>query len=236
MNTKKARILYYDGDGGGFGAHIRHLAHLEYLKLRYNIEIYSAYPTLDVCFKHSYPKPKEIVLEKAILIEDLFKDEKITHDVILNRFAHCAEKDITVLSGRHHGPIPWNKLPRLKWIRRKRLLEYLWKQITPEENGTLPSKRIEKSGLDLRQEFIAVHLRTFVDSEEGYARFLQKKNEQFKIFKQLAISRSQEEKIGNILIASDSRRDAIDLSINLERCGFNCYVDQDDFTSSKYCK
>ena len=175
MNTKKAKILYYDGDGGGFGAHIEHLAHLEYLKLRYNIEIYSAYPTLDVCFKHSYPKLKEIVPEKAILIEDLFKDKKLTHDIILNRFKQCADKGITILSGRHHGPIPWNKLPRIQWIRRKRLLDYLWKKITPYENGTQANKRVEKSGLDLRHEFIAVHLRTFVDSEEGYARFLQKK-------------------------------------------------------------
>ena len=42
----------------------------------------------------------------------------------------------------------------------------------------------------------------------------------------------QEEKIGNILIASDSRRDAIDLSKTLESCGFNSYVDQEDFNHS----
>ena len=120
MKRINAKIVYYDGDGGGLGAHIRHLGHLEYLKLRYGINIYSVYPNLDVCFDHNYESYHLRGNERLVLIGDLFNDnETLTDDIISKKFNYCVQNNIVILSGKHHGPLPWENLPRLQWIKRK---------------------------------------------------------------------------------------------------------------------
>ena len=168
----------------------------------------SAYPVLDVCFEHKYIKPLQVRENNTVLIDDLFKNKNNITDIEMRQlFEECAKQNIYILSGKHHGPLPWNILPRYNYIKRRKLIELLWKKLKIKQNIN-KTKRLELTGLSEDSRFIAIHIRTFIDSKEGYANFIKKKKEQLTLFKRLSILKRNEYQINKILIASDSIKEA----------------------------
>lgn len=229
-------IVLYDGDGGGMGAHIRHLAHIYYLCHRYGAEILLAHPALDACFIHPYRRPILIHEENSILIEDLFPTgNSLTNTSISEALRMCSENDLFILSGRHHGPIPWDFLPRRSSLRTRRLLECLFHDIRPKSHISA-APRLLAAGLNPSRPFISVHLRTFVDSENGYQRFCTLKKDIFETYVSLILQESLRIGVNDVFLASDSISDASQLCDELSELGLKAHLDYAGFVHSSTVK
>ena len=104
--SSMANLIPYDGDGGGFGAHVRHLAHLNFISERCNLKVFNASPLLDAAFNHYFPKPYNINVNNSILLEDFFiQQDQISYSEIRNFFYSLPDSIEWVLSGLHADPL-----------------------------------------------------------------------------------------------------------------------------------
>lgn len=234
------KIILYDGDGGGLGAHIRHFAHIYYLSLHLNLEIYCFIPTINFLFDHPFrcsSPPASFNEFNADLIDRITEanDEPIK---IKNLRAKTLSNNAKYfISGKHHGPEFWSRLEQLKTIKRINLLKLLLSSVRPKKKfEDLGNEKLTRAGLEDKSKFISIHLRTFYDSEEGRRKYLLSKENQFECFLfniNEVIMRREYKGIKQVFIASDSITEGQELATFIEQHSIlKCFVDRDKIVHS----
>jgi hypothetical protein len=144
-------FVFYDGDGGGFGSHIRNLTYIEYLSWITGIPVLNAYPVLDLYFDHQYKRPDvgSININNSMLIEDIFprKDGALYGYEELRLGLWSLTRDVKyILCGRGGGPPFIQNIARLRSLNRLHIIQLL-KDRLGNARVEIGWDRIQQSGL-----------------------------------------------------------------------------------------
>ena len=97
-SRKKNSILFYDGDGGGFCAQLRHLFEIHFISKLTGKYIYDNYPLTHRFFRYTSNYIDEFQSDECILMSDLVNSTGDFSELC----REIKKTDAIILSGRHH--------------------------------------------------------------------------------------------------------------------------------------
>lgn len=208
-------LIFYDGDGGGFASHIRHLAHLQYLSWRLSIPLRVAYPILDTFYTHDFERlQRPVLLNNSMLLEHLLDSpEKLFK---FKNFISLGGRDYPhninfFLSGRHHGPPMWHDFARARYfINTRNLMRSVTQRMKFKYINNCDAYLYEL-GVDTSKPFIGIQLRSFYDSLSGRAEYNKCKLNQFQIYRSIVRDVISRTNARQVCIFSDDLAEASDL-------------------------
>ncbi len=225
---KNTAIIFYDGDGGGLCAHLRHRFEIYIISKLQNLVVYDHYP-----YTRYMLKDTKIINELYHHSNTIMMDEIVKQSESFEHLLENIEKTraLYILSGRHH----YTSLFKV-WIQKKGQ-EYVFSKYI-EFMGLLNKQLIEQlirgninsfHGIVEPKYEIAIHIRSLIDSPEGYQKYRQKRSELFGwLISQVASKLSQTDNARkNIFIASDNRKEMHLLESLLAEKGFNIVLGQE---------
>ena len=234
--SSMANLIFYDGDGGGFGAHVRHLAHLNFISERCNLKVFNASPLLDAAFNHYFPKPYNINVNNSILLEDFFnQQDQISYSEIRNFFYSLPDSIEWVLSGLHAGPSIWRKLERLPYIDHFRIMQVLLENLNSKI--LMVKNKLKRLNINTSNKFLSIHLRTFSDGIGGADQnWRSRETSQLDAFHKVSLDLCLSQDIHQVFIASDNIQTAYTLKSTLEKHLSNVVVDTEPMIHSSSCR
>ena len=209
-------IIFYDGDGGGFASHVRHLAHLQYLSWSLSIPLKVSYPLLDKFYTHDFERFQgSALLNNSMLLENWLDSPnkliEFKNQISSGRLANYPHNIKFFLSGRHHGPPMWHDFDRARYfINTRNLMRSITRRMKFRYINNIDSY-LNEMGVNVSKPFIGIQLRSFYDSPSGRAQYSKCKLNQFKIFTSIVSDVIRRTSIEQLCIFSDDLAEASDL-------------------------
>ena len=205
-------LIFFDGDGGGLGAHSKHYAQLCYLSWLTGIEIYSVHPMFNLFYNMNLMPDASMINEhNSIQAKDLIRDRPTVTSIDILNSVRVNSSYVWILSGIHTGISWWKDLDRRCYLSAHRLMRSSQTFIGAicEKAG---KQYLKEAGIDLSTRFISVQLRTFWDSPHGRSRYLVTRDRQLKLFNSIIREVSIKKDVKQVFIASDCLDEALSLA------------------------
>jgi hypothetical protein len=168
-------LIFYDGDGGGLCGHLRNRFELSVLSDLSGSQIIDVYPYTRLLCDQVYCKLEPDQLTDAVLLSDLVKKSSDIYE-LANRVKTLQGRYI--LAGRHHYSHLFKEylstLPSWEVVN---LFRAMFSRIGFTSSGIVSRMPFQlRQTTQLNQNTSgSIHLRTLIDSKEGYNQFLAKR-------------------------------------------------------------